>query len=190
MATAFELYITTDALNHNTESILIVLVMLESLQKLVVLGERLVSSCLRHVVSAVVQLLPPEGGPLLPLVPHIRIDQLPQLLIVCNLPSLLESQRLSQIVINILGTNWYSILVIHDQPTYPILVKRLLRKSGFAGGLEDSSPGFFLLLLLLLLNAKFDLFQVLHKTEATSCSKSWCFFPVLAKLSALFWPLP
>jgi hypothetical protein len=73
------------------DSILVVLVMLEGLQKLVVLGEGLTTS-LGHVESAILHLLTPECDRLLPLIAYICADQLPQLLVACYLPTILETQ--------------------------------------------------------------------------------------------------
>lgn len=57
-----------------SQSILVVLVVLESFQELVVLGERLGPCCLRHVEVSIAELLPPEGGWFLPLIADVGVD--------------------------------------------------------------------------------------------------------------------
>jgi len=174
----------------NIESIFVVLVVLEGLQKLVVFGERLVASRLRHVVRPVRQFLSPKCHALLPLVSNIRVNQFAQLLVVGNLASLLEPQGFSEIIVYVLDWDWYSVLVVHDQPTHPVLIERLRREGRFAGGLKLPLPRVLLSLLFLLVNAQLNFFQVLNGLMLTSCSKSWCFLPVLANVSALLRPFP
>ena len=70
-------------------SILVVLVVLEGLQELVVFGEGLTTS-LGHVESPILHLLTPESDGLLPLIPHVCVDQLSQLVIACYLPTIFE----------------------------------------------------------------------------------------------------
>lgn len=72
------------------DSILVVLVVLEAFQEFVVFGEGLAAS-LGHVESAILHLLTPESDRLLSLIAHVGVDQLPQLLVACDLPTILEA---------------------------------------------------------------------------------------------------
>jgi hypothetical protein len=56
------------------KSVFVMLVMLECFEELVVLGERLGGSCLRHVEVSIVELLSPECGWFLSFVADVGVD--------------------------------------------------------------------------------------------------------------------
>lgn len=108
------------------------LIVLERLQKLVILSEGLISACLGHVVCTVLQLLTPESSCFLPLVADICIDEFLEFFVACYLIPIFETMRFSEIIIHVFMRDGYPILIVHDKPANFILVYRLLIEGGLA----------------------------------------------------------
>lgn len=136
------------------------LVVLETLQEIVVLGKGL-TAALGHIECALLHLLTPESHCLLSLIPHVCVNQLPQLLVTCDLSSILESQRLSQIIVHVFLGNCHSILIVHDQLSDLILIERFGGKGGFGGRLKTALASLIFLALLLILDGEFSLLEIL-----------------------------
>jgi hypothetical protein len=136
--------------------------MLKGFKEFIVFSERL-TALFGHVKSLVIDLLPPECGRFLPLITHSCINKFLKFLVATDLPSVFKAKRLFEIVIRILWRYDCSVLVVHDEPSDAILVKRLFSKSCFSSGLEISFSGFFLAFFLLLFYALLHFLQILNQ---------------------------